>query len=263
MQPSSAREIAAYVLDAFDATSVLRHAGMDADEWQAELLLGEDRRVLLNCSRQSGKSTAVAAAAVHLAIFQPGSLAVLVSASLKQAGELLRTVLRLYRVQPDAPKIVAESQAAVELANGSRIISAPAVDEGLRGYSPDLLVLDEAACLEPEVFTAARPMLAAKPRGRMILLSTPRGRRGFFAELWHGEGDWKRIRVSADQCSRISKEWLESERSTLGPVAFKQEYFCEFAAEGGESVFSYDDILAAVSRDVKPLEFRRQDAPVL
>lgn len=50
-------------------------AGMqDVDSWQRGLLSSDADRVLLNCSRQSGKSTMAAALALHRALYRPGSL---------------------------------------------------------------------------------------------------------------------------------------------------------------------------------------------
>ncbi|MBI3965802.1 MAG: hypothetical protein HY329_09220, partial [Chloroflexi bacterium] len=57
-----------------------------------------------------------------------------------------------------------------------------------------------------------RPMLAASG-GRTILLSTPYGKRGTFYELWsNGGAAWERVKIRADQCPRIPKDWLEQER---------------------------------------------------
>jgi hypothetical protein len=70
--------------------------------------------------------------------------------------------------------------------------------------------------------------------GRMICLSTPHGKRGFFWDAWeHGGDDWLRIRVSADRIPRISATFLEAERRAMGQSWFRQEYFCSFEALEG------------------------------
>jgi len=74
--------------------------GLDPDPWQAEVLRSNAKRILLNCSRQSGKSTITAALALHTAIFQPGSLVLCLSPTLRQSGELFRNVSRFYGVDP-------------------------------------------------------------------------------------------------------------------------------------------------------------------
>ena len=44
---------------------ILSAQGLRPDPWQRSLLLGREQFLLLNCSRQSGKSTTVAALALH------------------------------------------------------------------------------------------------------------------------------------------------------------------------------------------------------
>jgi hypothetical protein len=87
-----------------------------------------------------------------------------------------------------------------------------------------------------------------------VLLSTPFGKRGFFhKEYSEGGPDWKRVKVTAYECQRISREWLEAERRRIGEWWFKQEYLCEFV-ETLDQVFSYDDIQRALSDEsVTPL----------
>jgi hypothetical protein len=138
--------------------------------------------------------------------------------------------------------------------NGSRIIALPGTEKTVRGYSGvNLIVLDEAARIPDELFLSVRPMLAVSG-GRMVMLSTPFGRRGVFFEQYVNSDvkAWERIEVPADKCPRISKEFLEQERQALGPWFFDQEYFCRFN-DTTDQVFSYDLISAAIDPAVKPL----------
>ena len=65
---------------------------MEPDPWQARLLRSRAPWILLNCCRQSGKSTTTAAVALHTAIYDPG-LILLVSPSLRQSKELFAKVI--------------------------------------------------------------------------------------------------------------------------------------------------------------------------
>ena len=82
---------------ALDPSRVLRARGLEPDPWQRDLLLSADRQLLLNCARQSGKSTTVAALALHAALFTPGGLVLLTAPSLRQSEEIFRKVLDGYR----------------------------------------------------------------------------------------------------------------------------------------------------------------------
>ncbi len=64
--------------------------------------------------------------------------------------------------------------------------------------------------------------------------------------------DWYRVKITADQCPRIKRDWLERERQLIGDWWYRQEYFCEFV-ETDSQVFSYDDIQAALDDDLTPL----------
>ena len=114
-----------------------------------------------------------------------------------------------------------------------------------------LLVIDEAARVDDSLYRAVRPMLAVS-RGRLIALSTPYGQRGWFYEAWESKEEWERVRVTADECPRITPEFLAAERREMGERWFRQEYLCSFETTQ-DAVFSPEDIEAAMSHDIKPL----------
>jgi hypothetical protein len=233
-----------------DPVQLARQCGLEPDAWQAQLLRSEGRHVILNCTRQAGKSTTTALLAVWTALFQPG-LILLVSPSQRQSGELFRKVKEMLRTLGEASN--EESALRLELPNGSRIVSLPGDPNTIRGYSkPQLVVIDEAAFIPDQLVAAVRPMLAVS-RGRLVMLSTPFGQRGAFYEAWmNGGADWQRFSVTADQCSRIDKAWLASERRALGDHVFRSEYNCEFLSTV-DSVFRYDDVQQMLSDEVTPL----------
>lgn len=224
-----------------DSASIFTLADMIPDPWQSDLLRSPSRRMLLLCSRQSGKSTTAAALALKSALLEVPSLILLLSPTLRQSGELFRDkVCRLYNRIGRTVKAVRESALSMELANGSRIISLPGDEETVRGYSGvSLLVIDEAARVPDELYYAVRPMLAVSG-GRMICMSTPFGKRGWFFREWQSNGPWKRVRVTADQCPRISPEFLAEEKSQLGGHWYAQEYCCEFADDSGVPLFPFE-----------------------
>jgi hypothetical protein len=242
-------------LERSDAVLMARRAGIVPDIWQSDLLRSDARQLILNCSRQSGKSTISAVLAVHEAIFTPNALVLLLSPSLRQSQELFRKIKDIYNAleSPAMPKPIEESALRLELDNGSRIIALPGSEQTVRGFSNvALLICDEAATCEDALFFSIRPMLAVSG-GRIILLSTPRGKRGFFFDVWTSpDVDWNRTRITANQCPRIAPEWLERERQAMPDFWFRQEYLCEFC-ETLDSVFSFDDISAALDPTIKPL----------
>jgi len=211
------------------------------DEWAQKVMMSPARYVIENVSRQAGKSTMSSALAVHRAVFFDRSLILLVSPTLRQSGELQRKCMRFYDlVDPDHNGLVEDAKLSIQLTNGSRIIALPGQEDNLRGYSaPDLIIEDEASRVKDDLHIAIRPMLATN-QGRLVLLSTPNGKLGHFYRIWtEGGPEWLKVKVTADQISRISKEFLDNERLNMTESQFLQEYYGEFMEAEG-AVFSSD-----------------------
>jgi hypothetical protein len=197
-------------------------------------------------------TTAVLAA--HSAIFNPGSLILLFSKAQRQSSELFGKIAGIYKQITDGPRLDSDNLTSCRLSNGSRIISLPGDGDSVRGFSaPSMCILDEAAYISDDLYSAIRPMLSVSD-GRLILLSTPHGKRGAFYRAWTDPGEeWERIRVTAAECPRIPEAFLENERQTLGPQVFAQEFMAEFV-DNEMSVFSSESIEAAIDPELPPLD---------
>lgn len=144
----------------------------------------------------------------------------------------------------------------IVFANGSRILSLPGTPRAVRGYTADLLIIDEAAWVLDEVYGAADPMLAVTG-GRLVALSTPWGRRGWFFREWtEGGASWHRVKVTAYGCKRITAEFLEERRRSMPAMVFASEYECRFT-DTVDSLFRTEDIERAFTSDVQPLFTKR------
>jgi hypothetical protein len=212
-----------------DPVELLRRLVGDPDPWQERLLRSAAPRVLVNVARQLGKSTACGALAAHMAASRPGSLTLCLSRSQRQSGELFRKVKdALAVVGADSLDLATDNALSLETTAGSRVVSLPGTEGTVRGYSgTDLLLVDEASRVPDELYRAIRPMLAVS-RGRLLALSTPYGRRGWWWEAWQAEDqDWERFEVPATACARIDAAFLAEERRALGSY-YDQEFLCQF-----------------------------------
>jgi hypothetical protein len=235
--------------EANDANAFAERIGFSPDPWQLDFLRSSEKRIILNCCRQSGKSTVTSILATHTAFYVPSSLTLVASPSERQSAELLRKIRENFESLPDAPKFETDSVLKFETEQNSRVIALPLAIKNLRGFSkPDLIIVDEAAFIEDSLFHALSPMLAINPQARLILLSTGNGKRGFFYEIWRNgdENEWLKIKITACECPRISEEFLESERRTMPDFLFRQEYFCEFT-DAQTQIFSSADIQRALN----------------
>jgi hypothetical protein len=236
-----------------DAVDLWRRIyGDDPDPWQRDVLAYQYPRVLINGSRQSGKSSVSAVLGLFEALYRPPALVLLVSASLRQAQELGKKVFDGIRALGKPVSAEAENRLSLELAHGSRIVCLPATEGTIRGMSgARLIVLDEASRVPDPLYHAVRPMLAVSG-GRLMAISTPWGKRGWWFEAWEHGAEWHRVQVTAPECPRISAAFLEEERRSLPAQIFDQEYLCVFG-DTLDSVFRHADIQAMLSDDVVPL----------
>jgi hypothetical protein len=205
------------------------HLGFHPDPSQALVLRSTERRLLLNCTRQWGKSSCAAIIGLHRAIYYPRSLVLMCSPSQRQSNELLRKLITFLNKLAATPEKLEANQFSLQLRNGSRIVALPGKEATVRGFSGvDLIIEDEASRVDDLLYRTMRPMLAVSG-GRLILMSTPFGKRGHFFEEWSNAGNsWERLECRASDCSRIPQQFLEEERASLGEWWFRQEYGCEF-----------------------------------
>jgi hypothetical protein len=234
-----------------DPTRLMIDAGFTSDPWQAELLQSTEPRILICAARQVGKSRGVSFLAVNMAQNVPGSTTVIVAPVEDQASELLRKVIEAYHAVGDLVPVKREAVTRLELVNGSRVIALPGKERRMRSFTGDLLLIDEAARVPDEVMNAVSPTMAVS-KGRLIALSTAFAKSGWFYNAWIEGLGYQRLIIKASECPRISKEFLASERRTLGNRWFNMEYEGEFQDAVG-ALFSLDDIWAMRSSEVKPL----------
>jgi hypothetical protein len=261
----------------------MEEAGLAPDAWQRKVLESSARQIALLCSRQVGKSTVAAALALKAALLEAPATVLIISPSERQSGETVAKVKALYRIlagkgkqiqggsvqalrqsAADGARLEAawvslpdkerESALQVHLANGSRVIGLPGSADTIVGYSGvNLLVIDEAARVNDELYYAIRPMLAVS-QGRLLALTTPKGKRGWFWEVfekWQNETNpakreegrlaWERYEVRAEQCPRITTAFLAEEKAAMGERWYRQEYECSFEDVVG-AVFRAEDV---------------------
>lgn len=237
-----------------DAVALAEAAGLVLDPWQAGVLRSRASRILLNVTRQGGKSTVTACLALHTAMYAaPGQDVLLLSPTFRQSSLLFRVVKQRHAALGASAEPVREDSATrLEFGHGGQIVCLPGKEETIRGFSNvALIVIDEAARVADPLYQSVRPMLAVSG-GRLVALSTPFGKRGFFFEEWTGGNVWERYTATAYDCPRIPSEFIEAERRSMPDTWFRQEYLCEFA-ETTDQVFSYEDVQRALDPTVTPL----------
>ena len=228
--------------------------GFEPDQQQEWVLSARRKRLLLNCTRQWGKSTVTAIRAIYEAEQRPGTLVIVAAPTGRQSGELVRKAAALMRYLGRKPRGDGQNEISLLFPNGSRIVGLPGREATVRGFSaPSLVIVDEAARVPDGLYMALRPMLATSG-GDLWLLSTPFGKRGFFYEEWASGGPgWNRVAVPAAECPRIPADFLAQEAQTMGDEWFRQEYCCEFR-DVNAGIFGRELVESAVQEDIEPLD---------
>jgi hypothetical protein len=256
---------------ALDPAHFSTKIGLPPDDWQERLLQSSSRRILLNCSRQSGKTTTIGTLETHAAIYQEGIQIVNLAPGLRQSRELFRKVMAAYRIAGKPVKSRVENKLELELVNDSRVVALPGSEGTIRGLSGiDWLVFEEASRIPDTLYYSVRPMIATRPDARIIVPSTPFGMRGFYYEQYleivskklnSAFGDisktsvdeWEYFEVRAEDCPRITPEFLAEEKATMGEWWFEQEYQCKFK-DALTAAFRSEDIERIVDRSVETWE---------
>ncbi len=224
--------------------------GFDLDPLQRRLLKSRAQRDLLNCTRKWGKITTVGAAACHEAAFMRGTKTVIVAPSLGQSTMLLQRVEEFAALAKLKSAPYRGEHPGLVLAGGV-VIALPGNEATVRGLEGTTwVIVDEAARVPDALFYAVRPFLA-NTNGRMTVMSTPFGKRGWFYTE-HNSKRWTVTRVSAPECPRISAEFLAEERLVLPDPWFRQEYLCEFTSVEN-AMFDHDLVLKSLSPELQPL----------
>jgi hypothetical protein len=277
-------------LPQWDALALMRAAGLEPDPWQISVATTPGDQLLL-CHRQAGKSTIVAALALADALAHADAVILLVSRSMRQAQELQRKVRHFYNLTRPLT-LLKDTEHGIELSNHSRILSLPASEETIVGFSAvTRLILDEAARIPDGTYYALRPMLAMS-QGSLLALSSPFGKRGWFWEAYEGNAEetptldlatierlladldfpvgepsapgltaparderryqWTKTFLPATHNPRLSRAFLAHERQSIPALYFEQEWNCKFV-DLGEMVFRWDDLQAMLSDEVHPL----------
>ena len=203
------------------------------DPWQ-EKVLKTKGNICLRSGRQVGKSTVISIKAGEYAVKHKKKTILVVASVERQAYLLLEKILNylydnykpLIKRGKDRP-----TKSRIKLKNGSTIYCLPTgLDgHGIRGYTINLLIADEAAFIPEEVWTAVTPMLAVT-KGNIILLSTPHGREGYFYRCFNDER-FTSFHISSEDCPRKDEAFLKSERERMTKVQYAQEYLGEFIDE--------------------------------
>ena len=249
--------------------------------YQEQVLWCDARRVVINMSRQIGKTFAVALLALHFVFTRPKANVLIVAPAQRQSEIMFETIKDIIESHPILQESIKGKiiQGRIRLKNRSTIYNFPIGDSAkkVRGHAIHLLIADEAAFIPNIAFTALTPSLGAT-KGRLIMISTPDVRGGFFYDHmmkgldysdWHANKKkmdhigqavrlWFPYTVGLDAMKRnmrgkytgetqMDEEFIIAERNTMHPTEFAREYLARFVDEG--AMFFPRDLIVNSTED--------------
>jgi hypothetical protein len=216
----------------------------DMYEYQKEMVRSfkDNRYSIVTTARQAGKSTTTCAFILWYIIFNPDKTVALLANKGDTAREILGRIQLAYQHLPKwlQQGVVEWNKGSFVLENNSRVLAAATSASAIRGYSINLLFIDEAAFIEnwDEFFTSVYPTISSGSESKIILVSTPNGLNHFhatWANAQQGTNGYHPILVHWTAVPGRDEKW---KADTLAGMnfdleKFDQEYNCEFLGSSG------------------------------
>ena len=215
--------------------------GFKPTPYQEALLLDTADRIAVRFSRQSGKSTTIAAKAIALAAMNPNKAILVVAPGLRQSMIVMdRIEEHLNRMDPAVKReLVAQQQRTkITFRNGSRIWALPCSENMIRGLTAHLILADEAAFFERDEYmfnNVLLPMLATT-QGTLVVSSTPWSQKSQFYEFCKGRlkdrfsqhyANWREAVASG----LITQQFIDDMQASMLPQQFTMEFEAEFVED--------------------------------
>jgi len=162
---------------------------------------------------------------------------------------------RLYNVYDLFPKslkdlnpLVMRNAMQLKFKKGGLVKGYSLKQSGARGPGYSEILFDEAAfqMFARTTYEGSRPTIGAD--GRIIIVSTPNGKRNFFYDVWSNQSndynEVHRVRLTWDMHPERDQVWLDSIAKTMSPQALAREYLGSFTTAAGRAVFKeeYDSV---------------------
>lgn len=213
-------------------------------EYQKDMVRSfkDNRYSIVTTARQAGKSTTTCAFILWYIIFNPDKTVALLANKGDTAREILGRVQLAYQHLPKwlQQGVVEWNKGSFVLENNSRVLAAATSASAIRGYSINLLFIDEAAFIEnwDEFFTSVYPTISSGYDSKIILVSTPNGLNHFhatWANALQGTNGYHPLLVHWSAVPGRDEQW---KKDTLAGMnfdleKFDQEYNCEFLGSSG------------------------------
>jgi len=207
-------------------------------------ILGADARFkVVVAGRRGGKTyCSIASLAKHARI--PNTKCLYVAPSYRMAKQIVWQDLKDLLRDVNWLKRVNESELTVTLINNSIIMLRSADNpDSIRGIGVDHCIIDEAADIDEEAWTAViRPTLSDR-EGSALIIGTPKGRNWFY-DLYNNAKhlpDWFALQYTTLDGGNVSETELNQAKQDLDERTFNQEYLAQFVDYSGIIYYAFGE----------------------
>jgi hypothetical protein len=209
--------------------------------FQEQCLTDFDRNrfVIINKGRQLGLSTLVAGFVLYKMRFNSDFNSLVIATKQEVAKNLVTKVRVMHENLPSWLKGEAteDNKLSLRFSNGSQIKAIAASLDAGRSESLSLLIIDEAAHIEPDliegIWASSQSTLATG--GGAILISSPNGTGNLFHRKWSEAEQGKQffpINLPWYVHPERNQTWRDQQDELLGPKMAAQENDCSFITSG-------------------------------
>jgi len=216
----------------------------DLYPFQEELVktLYTTRFTIVKCPRQSGKSQTSLAFMLHYVLFNDQRQVAILANKSATSRELLGRLQMAYERLPYFLQqgVMEWNKGSIVLENGSRIMAGSTSSSSIRGYSFNLIFLDEFAFVQQgmaeDFFRSVYPTISSGKDSKVIIVSTPNGMNHFY-KMWSdavdGRNTYKPFEINWWDVPGRDSAWKEETINNTSEEQFKQEFECEFLGSAG------------------------------
>lgn len=213
-------------------------------DYQEDMMnsMNHNRYTVITTARQTGKSTTTVAFILWYILFHGQKTVALLANKGDTAREILGRIQLAYMHLPKwlQQGIVEWNKGSLELENDSRVLAGATSASSIRGYTINLLFIDEAAFIEnwDEFFTSVFPTISSGKTTKVVLVSTPNGL-NHFHKLWknanEGRNNYHPIKVMWYDVPGRDEEWKNDILANMDYdyEKFAQEHEVEFLGSSG------------------------------
>lgn len=217
---------------------------IDLYDYQREIILKStvSRNVIVNTSRQAGKTTTAVVLILHYVLFNDHKTVALLANKGDAAREILDRIKIAYEALPKwlQQGVVEWNKGSVEFENGCKIIATATSNSAIRGKSVSFLYIDETAFVEnwDTFFASVFPTISSGNTTKILLTSTPNGLNHFYKTFTGAKEErngYAWVEVPWQRVPKRDDNWKQGTLAAMDfdTQKFAQEFECEFQGSSG------------------------------